>query len=226
MILKSKFLVTTSWDDGSTYDKKLAALLLKYKIPATFYIPGNCDLTKLQIKNLAKNFEIGGHTMSHPLLTQISVSAAKKEIIRSKNYLENITGKRMISFCYPGGKFNQEIKQVVGLAGFEFGRTTRVFHRSIGDRLLAGTSVHAFDHFYLPWDRLAILYFIFIKYFGGIYHLWGHSWEIEKYNDWNKLERVFEYISANTLIEDRVTNGQIVEKFQLSKMRYYVGKIK
>lgn len=164
--------------------------------------------------------------MTHPRLTQISLSRARKEIISSKNYLENITGKRIISFCYPGGKFNQEIKQAVGLAGFEFGRTTRVFHRSIGDRLLAGTSVHAFDHFYLPWDRLAILYFNFVQYLGGIFHLWGHSWEIEKYNDWSRLERVLEFISENTSIENRVTNGQIVDTFQKSKMRYYVGKIK
>ena len=31
---------------------------------------------------------------------------------------------------------------------------------------------------------------------GGVYHLWGHSWEIDKNEDWNRLERVFKYISG------------------------------
>ena len=26
---------------------------------------------------------------------------------------------------------------------------------------------------------------------GGVWHLWGHSWEIEKNKDWDKLEEVF-----------------------------------
>ncbi len=29
---------------------------------------------------------------------------------------------------------------------------------------------------------------------GGIFHLWGHSWEIEKYGLWPDLEKFFEYL--------------------------------
>ncbi len=35
----NKVYFTTSWDDGSIYDMRLAELLLKYGLKATFYIP-------------------------------------------------------------------------------------------------------------------------------------------------------------------------------------------
>ena len=34
-----RVIITTSWDDGHSLDLKLAGLLQKYDIPATFYIP-------------------------------------------------------------------------------------------------------------------------------------------------------------------------------------------
>ena len=30
---------------------------------------------------------------------------------------------------------------------------------------------------------------------GGVFHLWGHSWEIENHKDWQRLEAVLKYIS-------------------------------
>jgi len=34
----------------------------------------------------------------------------------------------------------------------------------------------------------------FIMNNGGIWHLWGHSWEIEANSDWDKLESIFRLI--------------------------------
>jgi peptidoglycan-N-acetylglucosamine deacetylase len=42
-----KKIVTTSWDDGHKLDLKLARLLQKYNIAATFYIsPANREFSK------------------------------------------------------------------------------------------------------------------------------------------------------------------------------------
>lgn len=218
---KNKFFVTTSWDDGSIYDEKLSKLLLKYKIPATFYIPTNHKLTKQQVKILSKNFEIGGHTKNHLALTKISMSNIKNEILKNKNYLEKLINKKITSFCYPMGKFNQDIKQLVGLLGFNYARTTKLFSNQIGDKLLVGTSVHAFSHFYIDWEALAKAYFLYTKTFGGVYHLWGHSWEIEKNKDWEKLERVLKYIAKQSAPAERIANGEILERLKYKKNEYY-----
>ena len=45
---------------------------------------------------------------------------------------------------------------------------------------------------------------------GGVWHLWGHSWEIEKYGQWSQLEQVFEHITT-------ITNVQVVNNSDLYK---------
>jgi hypothetical protein len=44
---------------------------------------------------------------------------------------------------------------------------------------------------------------------GGVFHLWGHSWEIEKYGLWEKLERFFAHVKeqSETIA---VTNSDLV----------------
>ncbi len=41
---------------------------------------------------------------------------------------------------------------------------------------------------------------------GDIYHLWGHSWELEKYDLWKEFERVCSYVSKRADCE-YLTNG-------------------
>jgi len=45
---------------------------------------------------------------------------------------------------------------------------------------------------------------------GTIFHLFGHSWEIEKYQMWNELEDFFAYISGRENCE-YLTNGQYIK---------------
>lgn len=77
MKMSKKFKIETSWDDGSELDLKLAKMLKKYCLPATFYLPYMCELNLTQICFLSKDFEIGSHTLSHPLLTRISKKDAR-----------------------------------------------------------------------------------------------------------------------------------------------------
>jgi peptidoglycan-N-acetylglucosamine deacetylase len=43
---------------------------------------------------------------------------------------------------------------------------------------------------------------------GGVFHLWGHSWEIERNGDWDRLARVCEYIAGRTEVDYR-TNADL-----------------
>lgn len=44
---------------------------------------------------------------------------------------------------------------------------------------------------------------------GGVFHLWGHSWEIDQYGLWKSLERVLYYMS-NRADCRYITNGEII----------------
>ena len=230
-------IVTTSWDDGHKLDLKLAILLEKYSIPATFYVsPEDRELQRkdllnnTQVKALSKNklFEIGGHTITHPVLTDIPLSQAEKEIKESKKYLEKLVGGKILMFCPPKGLYNQDIKKLIKEAGYLGSRTIQTFRtKSPTDFFEMGTSNHSVyrNIFYswglaffnnpsfLPflynndWVRISCKIFDHVLEHGGIWHFWGHSWQIEKNNWWQGLEEIFKYISGNPKVK-YLTNGQ------------------
>ncbi len=225
--MKKQIIVTTSWDDGHKLDFKLTTLLKKYGIRGTFYIsPKNREfreedlLSDEEIIKLNRDFEIGAHTMTHPKLTKISEREAFNEIVDSKKYLENLISEGVRCFCYPCGKYNKKIMELVGKAGFYYSRTMKKFEfRLVRNFLSSGTTLEAYRNLLLTllpdslkiltfsrfntvecfrnlqWEYLAKRTFDYVEKYGGVYHLWGHSWVLEKSNDWEKIERVLSYIS-------------------------------
>jgi len=219
--LMKKIVVTTSWDDGHILDLKLARLLKKYSIKGTFYIPPRNReftqsdlLTDRQITKLGKDFEIGGHTLTHPVLTKISLLEAEKEIVEGKRYLEKLTGQKLISFSYPRGKHNLDIQNLVKKSGFLYARTVERYKFTMPKNFYESpTSLHAFRQYQdvfkiarfsclnpisflenMNWENLAKRIFDSLKE-GSVYHFWGHSWIIDRKKEWGKLENVLEYIS-------------------------------
>jgi peptidoglycan/xylan/chitin deacetylase (PgdA/CDA1 family) len=214
----ARLIVTTSWDDGSILDLKLGELLTKYGIKGTFYIPRFSKritpMQKIDLVELSAKHEIGAHTLNHAHLTLIPPSEAKTEIEGSKSYLEDITGKKINMFCYPFGEFNGDTKQIIKAAGFIGARTVRFNGlKNIPDPYEFGITTAASNHqsdesgeiakysqavsikSLSDWEVKAKILFDLALEEGGIWHLWGHSWEIGDHNDWDKLERVLNYIS-------------------------------
>ena len=227
-----KTIVTTSWDDGHKLDLRLAKLLKKYDLPGTFYIaPFNHELsqkdrlTKEEILLIGKDFEIGAHTLTHQHLSSLSKSEMYYEIVESKKYLEKLLRKKITSFCYPYGDYNLQVEKLVEKVGFTHARTTKRYCFQKQNTYSIDTSFHTFTHArdihhiinfskfnlmkiftYRNWDVLAMDLFDNCLRTGSMFHIWGHSWEIEKNNDWKKLEKVFMHISKRKNV-DYVTNG-------------------
>ena len=49
---------------------------------------------------------------------------------------------------------------------------------------------------FLSWSNFAEQYFLSVLSRSGFLHLWGHSWEIEKYGMWGQLEKFLKVISS------------------------------
>ncbi|MDD3006538.1 MAG: polysaccharide deacetylase family protein [Candidatus Pacebacteria bacterium] len=232
-----KVIVTTSWDDGHKLDLKLAELLRKYDLKGTFYVaPENREfkredlLSDFQLRKLSQEFEIGAHTMTHPRLGKISAAKADKEIRESKEYLEKLLEKPVTSFCYPGGSYTFLNVQQVKKHGFTLARTIDRFSMNLSDTPLElPTSIHTYSHrsdavkiarfanldpektaiYYKHWEILGMAMFDKIKEEGGVFHVWGHSWEIEECQFWERLEKLFAHISGYGDVE-YLTNGELV----------------
>jgi peptidoglycan/xylan/chitin deacetylase (PgdA/CDA1 family) len=78
-----------------------------------------------QVKDwVAAGHQIGAHTKTHPLLTQIPVAEAREEIIGSKKKLEDLFGLAVNHFCYPYGDWNETIRDLVSGACYQTACTT------------------------------------------------------------------------------------------------------
>lgn len=78
-------------------------------------------MTHKQLIEAGRNdhLEIGGHTVTHPYLTQISRDMQAHEILGGKRVLSNLVGKPIRYFAYPSGEYNCETIELVKAADFD-----------------------------------------------------------------------------------------------------------
>ena len=235
-------IFSISIDDGHPADMRMADLLLKHGLRATFYIPmRNCEgppvLTPPALRELSQHFEIGSHTLDHRYLTRLSIHDALTQIHDGKAALQDMLGKKVEGFCYPGGKYSPLHKKMVQSAGFSYARTTRNFYLS------AGTSVYDLPttlQFYphprtvllrnfisqgawsqrrtalgvigheADWlDRLTLL-IDYAARSGSVCHLWCHSLDIEKLGLWKRLDELLRFAARRFTAPQRMDNIRLV----------------
>lgn len=62
--------------------------------------------------------EFGAHTCSHWHLDELPEKEMITEIVESKRHLEEKLQIQVKSFCYPSGRFNQQVKEIVRKSGY------------------------------------------------------------------------------------------------------------
>jgi peptidoglycan/xylan/chitin deacetylase (PgdA/CDA1 family) len=70
-------------------------------------------------KLLKEGIEIGAHTCTHPLLDEVSYQVQFEEIALSRIKLEKKIGHPILSFCYPDGRYNNQVLDLVKASGYQ-----------------------------------------------------------------------------------------------------------
>jgi hypothetical protein len=195
-------------------------------------------MSPAQIRELAGLFEIGAHTVTHARLTTLNESDARREIEDSKKQLEDLLGKPCSAFCFPGGCYRDVHLEMVSNAGFSSARTVELLSlqrpRIASGISLIPTSIQAHPHrmgAYLrnalkrfnfgavravllgrrakSWPEFAGLLLQSAASTGGVFHLWGHSWEIEETGQWLALEQTLAAMSQYRSCGSVVTNTEL-----------------
>ncbi|MFL6213223.1 MAG: polysaccharide deacetylase family protein [Blastocatellia bacterium] len=104
-----------------------------------------------QVRELEANgVEVASHTLTHPILTQVSDEQLEREIVQSKCRLEAELGHPVDLFCYPNGDNDARTRLAVRRAGYRAAVTVEEgFNEKLCDRL-ALRRVHSerdFAHF-------------------------------------------------------------------------------
>jgi peptidoglycan/xylan/chitin deacetylase (PgdA/CDA1 family) len=91
--------------------------------------PQDLMMSAAQVQALAAGgVAVGAHTCSHPILSRISESEARREIASSRQTLHSLLGGEIRLFAYPNGRRGQDFTDrdvaEVRLAGFAYALTT------------------------------------------------------------------------------------------------------
>lgn len=83
-------------------------------------------LTKEQVIRISEEefVEIGSHTVSHPILTNISSREQTREMLDSKVILESWINKKISYFSYPNGNYSDQLTLLAKECGYELCFTT------------------------------------------------------------------------------------------------------
>lgn len=122
-----------AWDNNLIANLKVNAARMNYDMKLEIFGPLFSEhigdektfseqlyLNQKEIKEMVKcGFEFGGHTATHPRLSSISKEEMVKEIKQSKDFFESKFGVHLSSFSYPYGDYNQAVKEITALAGYE-----------------------------------------------------------------------------------------------------------
>ena len=224
-----KKYLTMSFDDGTTQDARLAEFLRKYNLTATFNINtgllgAETDLFPLGINarhlrlsesdikgGLYDGFELAVHTLGHPLLTSLSDEEVKRQIELDRKNIERLTKTSPKGMAYPGGgsdSFDERIIKIAKSLGIKYARTG----------LTNGTFSPPAD--FMKWqatcritdENLMTLAKSFAKRKGGIFFVWGHSYELDAEGFWERFEDFCRFMSGSSDVIS-VTNGEIFNIF-------------
>jgi peptidoglycan/xylan/chitin deacetylase (PgdA/CDA1 family) len=124
--------VVVTMDDGDPSVIDNAAPIFElHGIPyAAYVIPGRIGqknhMSNAQLRELSdRGAEIGSHTMTHRSVTSLTARELTDELVRSKQIIEDITGRAVTSFVYPFGtlrdfdqRAGEELRKVGYLIAF------------------------------------------------------------------------------------------------------------
>ena len=84
----------------------------------------------------AAGFDVGSHTVNHPILTQVDAKQLESELVESKVRIEAETRKRCNCLVYPNGQvtdFNQDVEHAAKRAGYMLAFSATGSYTSLND---------------------------------------------------------------------------------------------
>jgi len=125
--------VAITFDDGCETDLSVAAPVFRsMNFGGTFYITVGFlgrrgYMIPSQVRELSElGFDIGCHSMTHPYLSDLEEAALHREIAESKARLEEMTGRPVLHFSCPGGRWSPKVADVARAAGYRSVATSRI----------------------------------------------------------------------------------------------------
>ncbi len=118
--------VILSFDDGyEDFYTSVLPLLKKYNVKATLYIVLDFIgrkgfLNEKELNEIVSSglVEIGSHTLNHRYLKLLPIDIQRKEIVESRQKLEELLKTQIVTFAYPYGAYDNNTVELVKEASY------------------------------------------------------------------------------------------------------------
>jgi peptidoglycan/xylan/chitin deacetylase (PgdA/CDA1 family) len=184
----------------------------------------------------SEGFEIGAHGVSQKHLWGLRDQELDQEVRPCKGILEDVLGTEVRMFCYPRGRYDARVIRALQKCGYQGARTVRMLATGTDFKPFEmPTTLQVFPHppftyfknvarsqsleslrscvVQMPrlgsWLELGKRLFDAVLQDGGIWHLYGHSWEIETLGLWDGLSDILDYVGRRDGVE-YIPNGALI----------------
>jgi len=210
--------LTFSYDDGVTQDIRLIELFNKYGMKATFNLNSELlgkDGALLRegvrvnhiknkpedIKHIYAGHEVAVHTLTHPNLRLVEEDAEViRQVEQDRIKLSELCGYEVVGMAYPcgGDCFDERVKKLIREnTGVKYSRTTNSTFDFDLQTDLVEFNPSVYHH--VEFDKMIELgkQFLDLKTDKPqIYYVWGHAYEFDIYQNWDKFEAFLEMMSG------------------------------
>ena len=213
MFCGKKKAITFSYDDGVLQDRRLVEILNKYGLKATFNINSellgtkntlNFNGLKVQhdkifpdeVATLYSGHEVAVHTLTHPHLTYLDDAEIIRQVEEDRKNLSRLAGYEVIGMAYPGGGFQNSDRvenAIRNHTGVKYARTISLSYSFNKQPNVYRFNPTAFHKDFEVNYRLADEFFARDE---GVFYIWGHSYEFDMDDSWEKFEKFCEYVSG------------------------------
>lgn len=209
---KYRKALTFSYDDGIEQDRKLVEIFNKYGMKATFNLntgiqthESNFEIEGVYInrmkqeglEELYRGHEIATHGLTHAAPTGMTKEQLDKEFLTDMSNIERIYGTYPVGMAYAYGCVDDEVVKYLKSIGIKYGRTVEVSHsfEIPKEPLKLKATCHHDD------DMLFELAEKFLKAEPKeneqmLFYVWGHSYEFDVNNNWDRIEEFCKMMSG------------------------------
>lgn len=220
--------VTFSYDDGVCQDRRLVEIFNRYRLKATFNLNTGIQtdeshfeiegkmiyrMNQLDIGMLYQGHEIAVHGLTHVAPSGLSEGELDREFGEDMENISRLYGTNPVGMAYAYGAYDDKAVKWLQRHGICYGRTveaTHAFKVPENPILLKATCHHEDQELFALAEE-----FIKADLVEGeqrLFYIWGHSYEFDVRDNWERIEKLCRYISGH---EDIFygTNRECLELF-------------
>ena len=208
-----KKVLTFSYDDEVTQDRRFVEILNKYGLKCTFNLnsgtfglEGTCThykngvtvphnkISREEAKTLYVGHEIAVHTVNHVYPDKVSPEEFRMEVADDMAALSEIAGYEVKGMAYPYGYFDKNIENIMAECGIVYSRTVEdTYEFGIPENFLEWHPTINFGE--KGFDEL-VDKFLEDTEVPKLFYIWGHTYEFDAYNSWDRFEEFCKKISG------------------------------